>query len=166
MPFCNRLQTTNRGGEYVNTGNKGGRPPKFKSPEEMQKKIDDYFIQCDGKVLTNNEGKVVLDKYGNPVVTGAKPPTVTGLALALGFTSRQALLNYQAKPKFIDTIMRAKSRCEEYAESRLYDREGVRGATFSLTNNFKGWSNCPEQTEESEVLKKAKEILEGVNSVI
>ena len=70
---------------------------------------------------------------------------MTGLALALGFTSRQALLNYQAKPKFVDTIMRAKSRCEEYAESRLYDRDGANGAKFSLTNNFKGWSDKPEQ---------------------
>ena len=62
---------------------------------------------------------------------------MTGLALALGFASRQALLNYQGKKAFNDTITRAKSRCEEYAESRLYDRDGARGAQFSLEHNFK-----------------------------
>lgn len=93
----------------------------------------------------DDEGNVLTDKHGIPIIIRAHPPTVTGLALALGFTSRQALLNYQAKPKFVDTITRAKSRCEEYAESRLFDRDGANGAKFSLTNNFKGWSDKPEQ---------------------
>lgn len=146
--------------------NKGGRPPRYKTAEEMQLKIDEYFKKCGGEVLMNDENKPVLDKNGQPVITGQKPPTVTGLALALGFTSRQALLNYEAKPRFIDTITRAKSRCEEYAETRLYDRDGARGAIFSLTNNFKGWSNAPESDSDSETLKKAKEILEGISSAI
>lgn len=144
----------------------GGRPPKYKSVDEMQMKIDEYFTLCEGQVLVDENGKAVCDKLGHPVIINSRPPTVTGLALHLGFTTRQALLNYQAKSKFIDTIMRAKSRCEEYAESRLYDRDGSRGAMFSLTNNFKGWSNSPQPKEESEQLKKAKEILEGVNDVI
>ena len=66
----------------------------------MQKKIDDYFIQCDGKVLTNNEGKVVLDKYGNPVVTGAKPPTVT---LRPGFLRRTAVSERDFTPPIMST---------------------------------------------------------------
>lgn len=144
----------------------GGRPPKYKSVDEMQMKIDEYFTLCEGQVLVDENGKAVCDKFGRPVIINSRPPTVTGLALHLGFTTRQALLNYQAKSKFVDTITRAKSRCEEYAESRLYDRDGSRGAMFSLTNNFKGWSNSPQPKEESEQLKQAKEILEGVNDVI
>jgi predicted ATPase len=62
------------------------------------------------------------------------------LALALGFNSRQALLNYQGKEEFHDTIVRAKARVERYAEERLYDNNGANGAKFSLANNFKGWS--------------------------
>ena len=29
---------------------------------------------------------------------------------------------------------------EQYAEERLFDRDGVNGARFSLANNFKGWN--------------------------
>ncbi len=118
--------------------NKGGRPPFYNTKEEMQEKIDAYFEECKGRILAIDE-IVVRDKNGIPVVVDAKPPTITGLALALGFTSRQALLNYQAKDEFVDTITRAKSRVECYAEERLYDKDGANGAKFNLANNFEGW---------------------------
>lgn len=145
---------------------KPGRPPAYKTPEEMQEKIDAYFARCAGEMLRDDDGQPIYDKWGQPVMINVRPPTVTGLALALGFTTRQALLNYQAKPRFVDTITRAKSRCEEYAESRLYDRDGSRGAMFSLTNNFKGWSNNPQPYGDSDALKKAKELLEDTDDAI
>lgn len=114
-----------------------GRKPWYSSPEEMEEKIEAYFKDCEGKLCLDRDGVPCLDKYGVPIVIGAHPPTVTGLALALGFTSRQALLNYQAKKAFVDTVTRAKSRVEEYAERRLYDRDGARGAEFTLKYNFK-----------------------------
>ena len=89
--------------------------------------------------MTDSNGEQIFNKFGSPVFVDVHPPTVTGLALALGFTSRQALLNYQAKPDFVDTITRAKARVEQYAEERLFDRDGSNGAQFSLRNNFKGW---------------------------
>ena len=117
----------------------GGCPPRFKSAKDMQVVIDQYFRDCKGEMLKDNEGKHVLDKYGCPVVIDSFPPTITGLALALGFTSRQALLNYQDKAEFVDTVTHAKTRVEAYTEARLFDKDGVNGAKFSLTNNFKGW---------------------------
>ena len=117
-----------------------GAPPKYKSVKEMQKAIDKYFEDCKGEVLTDADGNVMYDKYGCPVIVGARPLTVTGLALALGFASRQALLNYQAKEEFNDTITRAKTRIEQYAEERLFDKDGANGAKFSLANNFSGWA--------------------------
>lgn len=119
--------------------NKGGRPPFYNTKEEMQEKIDAYFEECKGRVLTDDDGLICRDKYGFPLIVDARPPTITGLALALGFTSRQALLNYEAKDEFVDTITRAKSRVECYAEERLYDKDGANGAKFNLANNFKGW---------------------------
>ena len=44
-----------------------------------------------------------------------------------------------AGKRFVDTITRAKARVEQYAEERLFDRDGSNGAQFSLRNNFKGW---------------------------
>lgn len=116
-----------------------GMTPKYTSVEEIESKIEQYFEDCKGYPLTDEKGKQIFNKFGSPIFIDVHPPTVTGLALALGFTSRQALLNYQAKPAFVDTITRAKARVEQYAEERLFDRDGSNGAQFSLRNNFKGW---------------------------
>lgn len=139
------------------------RPPKYKTVDALQAAIDAYFEDCQGSPLVDDSGHAVTDKYGEPVIVGAHPPTVTGLALALGFASRQALLNYQGKKSFHDTITRAKSRCEEYAESRLYDRDGARGAQFSLEHNFR-WRTAGDPGEDT--LARAAQALEGIDSVI
>lgn len=120
-------------------GKQVGRPPIYKTANEIEEKIDAYFKECEGEILKDDNGKTVLNKFGNPVVINRKPPTVTGLALALGFTSRLDLLRYQGKEEFRNTITRAKSMIEQYAEERLFDRDGSNGAQFSLRNNFKGW---------------------------
>ena len=117
-----------------------GRPPMYKTVEDMQKVIDGYFEECQGEYLTDEEGNIMTDKNGYPIKRKEKPLTITGLALALGFNGRQALLNYEGKSEFVDTIKRAKSRIEQYAEERLFDKDGVNGAKFNLSNNFSGWS--------------------------
>jgi hypothetical protein len=142
---------------------KVGRPPKYKTVEELQTVIDAYFKSCDGEMLKDDEDNLILDKYGHPVFIHVKPPTVTGLALALGFNSRQTLLNYQGKRQFMDTITRAKARCEEYTETRLYDRDGAMGAKFSLTNNFKGWRDRPVE-DDQDTLEHLDNILKALNT--
>lgn len=143
-----------------------GAPPKYQSPEDMQRVIDDYFERCTGRLLMDEDGQPILNKFGVPVYVDQHPPTVTGLALALGFSSRQTLLNYQARPAFMDTVTRAKSRCEAYAEERLYDRDGSRGAQFSLEHNF-NWrtssaADSPNvQREDDPITKSLKEDAKG-----
>lgn len=141
-----------------------GRPPKYKSKKKMQEAIDQYFENCEGTMLRDDKGKPVLSKFGEPVYVGCRPPTVTGLALALGFSGRQALLNYQAKEEFVDTVTRAKARVEQYAEERLFDRDGSQGAQFSLRNNFKGWRESEEANEDT--LKKLDDVLKEIKGVI
>ena len=102
--------------------NNVGCPPMYKTPEEMQKVIDKYFEDCNGEYIIV-DGCAVTDKAGNPVKTKERPLTITGLALALGFSGRQALLNYEGKSEFVDTIKRAKSRIEQYGEERLFDKD-------------------------------------------
>ena len=138
------------------------RPLKYKTVDALQAAIDAYFEDCQGKPLVDDKGNAVTDKYGEPVIIGAHPPTVTGLALALGFTNRQSLLNYQGKKQFFDTITRAKSRCEAYTESRLFDRDGARGAQFSLEHNFR-WKS---DDSDKETLDRAAQVLKEVSSVI
>ena len=104
-----------------------GQPPYYDTPEEMQIAIDSYF---DGIIEYNAKEQNV---------TAWKHPTVTGLALALGFCSRQSLLDYERKGKFFDTVKKAKARIEDYIEQRLYQPSPT-GCIFNLKNNF-GWED-------------------------
>ena len=56
---------------------------------------------------------------------------------------------YQAKKEFVDTVTRAKSRIEAYAEERLFDRDGQRGAEFSLKYNFRWVDEKKDDSKES-----------------
>lgn len=136
-----------------------GRPPRYKNKEEIEGKIEDYFKQCKGRLLKDERGKPYFDKFGNPIIIDQKPPTVTGLALALGFTTRTSLLNYQGKKEFMDTITRAKTKIEAYAEERLFDRDGSNGAQFSLRNNFSGWKDkIPSELDKKEQSARIEQI--------
>ena len=122
--------------------NLGGRPRKFKSKEELSKAIDNYFNSCYKPVTyidkVTGEQQIAIDKDGEIVLEQYRPFTMTGLADALDM-SRQCLLNYSKDKMYFDTIMRAKRKCELYAEERLYDKDGCNGAKFSLSNNFDLW---------------------------
>jgi len=70
-----------------------GRPLKYETVEAMQAGIEEYFQRCADNKL---------------------PATVQGLALQLGFNSRQSLLNYEGySEEFLDTIKKAKLRIED-----------------------------------------------------
>ena len=112
----------------MSIGNKGGRPVKFKSPEDMQTAIDKYFDSCFAEV----KGK--LERV--------RPYTITGLAIALD-TTRETLLDYQHKKEFSDTIRKAKLRCENFVEEQLFTGKQVAGPIFNLKNNY-GWQDKQE----------------------
>lgn len=95
-----------------------GRPLKFQSVKELQKRIDEYFADRDA--------------------TG-KPYTITALALWLDASSRECLLNYEARDEYFDAITRAKLRCQAYAEEQLYTAKSANGPIFAL-KNF-GWTD-------------------------
>lgn len=120
---------------------KVGCPPMYNTVEEMQAKIDEYFEKCEGTLMLDDDGEPKLNKWNEVIIIGAKPMTVIGLAYHLGFNSRQTLLNYQNKQDFVDAITRAKMRIEAYANERLFDKEGMGGAKFTLINNFEGYSD-------------------------
>ena len=92
-----------------------GRPPKFATPEQMEKSINEYFRECD------TDGK-------EPT-----PYTVAGLCVALNLT-RQGLCEYGDKPEFSDTVKRAKLRIEAQVESRLFGPNAT-GSIFWLKNH-------------------------------
>lgn len=95
----------------------GGRPPLFSSPEEFETRANEYFDTCNGR------------------------PTVSGLCLALGVSSRQTLLNYEGKPEFLDVVKTARLKLENAWESALSE-SNVAGTIFWLKNQ--GWSDKTE----------------------
>ena len=122
-----------------------GRPPKYKTPEEMQRIIDLYFLAC--KCHQNENEPEYLEGLSDDdllVVNDIDDvfPTVTGMALALDLT-RQSLLDYQEKDLFLDTIKKAKTRIESSIEQRLFYNNPT-GSIFNLKNNF-GWKDKTEQ---------------------
>jgi len=70
-------------------------------------------------------------------------------------------LEYQKKPEFKDTITRAKAKIEAYAESRLYDKDGVKGAEFTLRCNF-GWRD--KQDINLKIVEEDDKLLEALGS--
>lgn len=95
---------------------KMGRPLMFKSPEELQAKIDTYFFDCEVNEI---------------------PLTITGLALAIG-TSRRVLCEYGRREEFGGIVETAKSLVEMDYELALR-RNGKAGEIFAL-KNF-GWKD-------------------------
>jgi len=95
------------------------RPPKYKTAEELQKKIDEYFDM--------------------PHAT--TPVTITGLILHCGFCSRQSFYRLESNDKFSYTIKRARLRIESHYE-KLLQGNAVTGPIFALKNL--GWSDKQE----------------------
>jgi hypothetical protein len=108
-------ETKKRAKKTVKTKRAVGRPRTFQSVAQMQAAIDAYFVTTPQEELT-----------------------VTGLALALGLTSRQALLNYEGREEFVDAVKEAKLRVENDYELGLR-RHGRAGEIFGL-KNF-GWKD-------------------------
>lgn len=113
-----------------------GQPVKFKTVEELQAKIDEYFDYCDNK--TKEEWS---EKKGSMILPNPEPYTMGGLARYIGL-SRQGLINYEKKDEFGDIVTAARSRVEYDLERRLVDKESFTiGIIFNLKNNFKDWKD-------------------------
>lgn len=120
-----------------------GRPPKFKCPEEMQRRIDLYFLACKVHQLGDTKALEGLPKEDLLIISDIEDvyPTVTGLGLALDMT-RQTLIEYQNEDEFSDTIKKAKQRVENAIEQRLFHNNAT-GSIFNLKNNF-NWKDKSE----------------------
>ena len=115
----------------------GNKPLKFPDVNDLKDSIDEYFIMCDTK---------------------KKPYTITGLCLWLD-TTRKTLMSYEscleiewlkriddkAKVEYVNTIKKAKLRCENYCEEQLLNplcSKSPIGSIFALKNY--GWADRQE----------------------
>lgn len=121
------------------------RPPKYATPRAMQRKINSYFASLrETRPMLDAEGRAVTDRRGNPVYLPGDTATVSGLALHLGFSSRQSLINYAQKDaEFKEILDLARLRIETSQAELLFNRDTFQGAKFSLSVNF-GWREITE----------------------
>lgn len=94
-----------------------GRPPKYKTADELEKAIAGYWVENSDK------------------------PTITGLALFLGFESRQSFYKYEQDGEFSYAIKKARLQVESIYEKNLHSGNPA-GSIFAL-KNF-GWSDKQE----------------------
>lgn len=82
--------------------------PFFETPEAMQEAIDRFFEE-------------------------EKSPTITGLALYLGFCDRHSFYDYEKKDLFTHTIKKARARMVAYYEQKVVGNQAA-GPIFMLKN--------------------------------
>jgi hypothetical protein len=93
------------------------RPATWDDPEKFEQAVDDYFDNPD-----------IIHSW-------------TGLAIHLGFESRQSLEDYKKKPGFSYPIKKALLKIEEKYENGLFGKNPA-GSIFAL-KNF-GWKDKQE----------------------
>jgi hypothetical protein len=107
------------------------RPRIWDNVDDLEKAIEDYFQLNDGKI------------------------TITGLALHLGFESRQSVYDYEKDGLFSYTIKKARLRVENFYEENLMG-DHTAGAIFAL-KNF-GWADNQNLN-----IKSEKPIFNGID---
>ena len=117
-----------------------GRPPKFKNPEELEALIDEYFASCKPEYVKDDEGKIMVTTKGFPIVKH-NPYTITGLALHLGFVSRQSIYDYENRnDEFSYIIKKARLHCENYVERGTLAGEIPPAPGIFVLKNY-GWKD-------------------------
>ena len=101
----------------MNNKSRIGRPRIFKTVSKMNSMAEAYFENCKS--------------------TG-EHPTLTGLILSLGLSSRQSLNRYEQRKEFSDSVKRAKLHIEHEYEKALREKNAA-GSIFAL-KNF-GWTD-------------------------
>jgi hypothetical protein len=101
-------------GQLYRAGIGTGRPPKYKTPEELSDKIQEYFDE--------------LDQTG-------EVPTISGLTLFCGFADRQSFYDYEKdKPEFSCVTRAARTVVANYHEIQVATKDKPQGHIFMLKN--------------------------------
>lgn len=119
---------------------KVGRPRIIETPEEFERRALEYFARCDAD---------------------DEPYTVTGLALALGFSDRQSLNDYQARPEFSAVVKWARLVVESsYEKSLATGRVRPAGPIFVMKNL--GWRDKSPEEANEDAETFARKVLEFI----
>lgn len=137
-----------------------GRTPIYTDPEELASKLLDYFTWIQGEFEIKEGLRTFTSGKGDNQVTTSETyeykfwirspeePTMTGLAIYLGFESRQSLYDYAKKDGFSYPIKRALLEVENNYEKGLWS-DKVTGVLFALKNM--GWTDKQEVEQKTDM---------------
>ena len=117
---------------FKNGFTKEGRPKIVKTAEELKEGVNAYYNSIIRSRFTE-EGEEIKYFYR---------PTITGLALHLGYATRQSIYyNQNNDEEFCYILKKATTFIEQYHEESL-DSKNVAGHVFALKNM--GWTDKSE----------------------
>ena len=116
-----------------------GQPKKFKTPQDLQKLIDAYYIDCDEREM---------------------PYTIEGLAVACD-CDRKTIVNYAKDSAFFPTIKKAREKIlARLAELAISGKGNPTSIIFNLKNNY----DYKDKTESDVNIKEVKEFDDFYNA--
>ncbi len=147
----------------------------FTTASELDDMIDQYFNDIeeknipDDEQLKNTEKEVATRQKLSK--SKSKQITITGLALHLGFSSRQAFEDCEVKGKFADQLKRARLRVMADYEKKLHVTSST-GAIFALKSM--GWNERTEKPSDTvtnnvlkiEIIQSGPKLASSENGVI
>ncbi len=151
-------------GHKYSLGNKGGKPPKYKTVEELEDRIAKWkewikgergVRKCktfdpatgtfiDGIPVYDKKSKthVIVEQYEEYWIEEPQKPSVANFVLFLGFAGRQSLLDYRTRlgktSKFADAITAGLEWIGKQHQENLLE-SGAAGSQFWLKNH--GWKD-------------------------
>ena len=120
-------------------------------PKTLKLQIDNYFSD----VEKNKKF------YIGEIVYKESTPTITGLALFLGFPSKESLKKYAENPEYTEVINYANLRLENFYEQ--LNIKGVPNAKVGL-KFFGGWEDMPQTNNNFTFAQFMKDISEKNSS--
>lgn len=136
----------------------------FTNTDTLKKRLSEYFLSCEGPAKNKN-GDILKDSMNNPYMTQVKPYTLAGMARAMGVETRDlkafASGKYDTpKDKYSYIVKMGAQQIEEYAESRLYDKNGHQGGRFILDSAFGRTINKDRSDVDSAEFTKQKQLMD------
>ena len=105
-----------------------GRMPKYRDPEILQQKIDEYFDMCDNTFI--------ISYVNNQEKKTQKPYTISGLCVYLNICN-DTLIEYEKNPNFVDILKNARMKILNYVvENASTGGLNPTFSIFNLKNNF------------------------------
>jgi hypothetical protein len=114
----------------------------FKTSVSLAQRINEYFIYIKGEHHQGRKSVKTIKTIADGKIWDREPEpaTISGMALFLGFSSKQEFEIYEETGKYATILKQGRLRIEAAYEARLY--QTPTGVIFALKTM--GWTDKPE----------------------